>query len=45
MTEAPGEPDDARWANIVDAKFGRFAAELPPLLDDLLRFSSDEPPS
>jgi 2-methylcitrate dehydratase PrpD len=45
VTEAPGEPDDACWANIVDAKFRRFAAALPPLLDELLRFSSDEPPS
>ncbi len=37
VTEAPGEPNDARWPDIVAAKFDRYAAELPPVLDDLLR--------
>lgn len=40
VTEAPGEPDDACWPNIVAAKFERFAKERPALLDELLKFSS-----
>lgn len=39
-TEAPGEPNDARWPDIVAAKFDRYATERPPVLDDLLRLSS-----
>lgn len=30
LTEAPGEPDDANWGNIIAAKFARYAGGLSP---------------
>jgi len=30
LTEAPGEPDDPQWGNLVASKFTRYAGELAP---------------
>jgi len=29
LTEAPGEPDDPKWADIIETKFARYAGSLP----------------
>lgn len=29
LTEAPGEPDDPQWADIISTKFARYAGQLP----------------
>ncbi len=28
LTQAPGEPDDPRWADIIETKFARYAGQL-----------------